>query len=249
VSRSKVDVVILTRNDGELLGVAVDSALASDDVDVEVFVVDNGSDPAATVPNDPRVHLIRNDINNGVAKARNQGIRAGTAANVLLLDSDAALEPTTLIRLLAPFDDDNVALSAPVFLGQRPADSAGAAPTLRVKLERAFNVRSSYDSEPSADAAFWDVDFAIGACQLFRRAAWERVGGIDEDYFYGPEDVDFCLRLRNGGGRVVQVGAAQCHHPPRRRHKNLFTRQGLRHGWAVARHLWRHRHFSRLHAA
>ena len=49
MSGPEVDVVILTWNDGPLLDAAVDSALVSQGVDVRVFVVDNGSDPPATV--------------------------------------------------------------------------------------------------------------------------------------------------------------------------------------------------------
>ena len=43
----------------------------------------------------------------------------------------------------------------------------------------------------------------IGACQLFRRQTFYFVGGLDEWYFYGPEDVDFCLRIREAGLRVA----------------------------------------------
>jgi GT2 family glycosyltransferase len=85
------------------------------------------------------------------------------------------------------------------------------------------------------------VDFAIGACQLFRRSAWEEVGGIDESYFYGPEDVDFCLRLRRRNFRIVQVADALCDHPPRRRNRRLLTIRGLRHAGAVTRYLIRRR--------
>ena len=63
-----VDVVILTWNDPpELLDAAVHSALHSNVVDVNVIVVDNGSDAPAEVPTDARVALVRSDTNLGVA--------------------------------------------------------------------------------------------------------------------------------------------------------------------------------------
>ena len=93
----------------------------------------------------------------------------------------------------------------------------------------------------TGEAATWSVDFAIGACQLMRRVAFEGVGGLDESYFYGPEDVDFCLRLRDAGWEIVQAGDARCIHPPRRRNRKVLTRRGVAHGWAVVRHLARHR--------
>lgn len=247
-SRPVVDVVVLTWNDGELLDRALASVLASEGVDVRVVVVDNGSEPPATVPADSRVRLIRNAENRGVAAGRNQGAVIGSAPFVCFLDSDARLVPATLFRLLVPLGDPQVALSAPVFVGQPAEASAGRAPSLSDKALRLLDVRSTY-RPVAAEGPWWDVDFAIGACQLVRRTAFEAVGGLDESYFYGPEDVDLCLRLREAGQRVVQVEGADCHHPPRRRNRRLLTRRGVLHASAVARHLWRHRRFTRRLAA
>jgi GT2 family glycosyltransferase len=239
-----VDVVILTWNDGDRLAVALESARSSTGVDVSVTVVDNGSDPPATVP--AGVVLVRNAENRGVAPARNQGARAGANEFVCFLDSDARLHPDCLARLVAPLAaDPTIALAAPVFTDQPPTASAGRAPTLVRKAMRVLNVTSTYESTGDPDAAMWDVDFAIGACQLFRRSAFAAVDGLDASYFYGPEDVDFCLRLREKGWRIVQVRGAQCDHPPRRRFRKPLSRRGLQHMWAVSRHLWRHRNFRR----
>ncbi len=242
-----VDVVILTWNDGPLLEIALESALASLGVSVHVIVVDNASDPVASVPDDPRVELVVNHENRGVAPARNQGARRGSAAYICFLDSDARLEPDALSRLLGPMRRaPAVGMTAPVFIDQAPGASAGKAPSVTTKLARLMNRRADYDNAAdSGDAAEWDVDFAIGACQVFRRSAFAAVDGLDESYFYGPEDVDFCLRLREHGLRVVQVRDAAVEHPPRRRNRRLLSKRGIAHAWAVTRHLWRHRAFAR----
>lgn len=235
----RVDVVVITWNDDPAtLAAAIASAQASHGVEVSVTVVDNASAPPAVVP--VGVALLRNEANLGVSQARNQGVRQGRSPLVCLLDSDARLLPDTLQRLAACISGD-VVLAAPVFSGQAPEESAGRAPRLTRKLLRVAGVTGTYAAMRPQDAATWPVDFAIGACQLVRRDAWEHAGGLDETYFYGPEDVDFCLRLRAAGGIVVQTATAACHHPPRRRHRRLLTRAGLRHGWAVLRYLWRRR--------
>lgn len=238
----RIDVVILSWNDGPLVNDAVESALGSVGVDVQVLVVDNGSVPALRVAsNDDRVRVIRNDENRGVAGGRNQGVHATEAGTVCFLDSDARLEPQCLAMLAVALSDPDVAVAVPVFTGQSPQDSAGRAPTLTRKLLRLFNLRSSYAGSAPDTAAAWDVDFGIGACQVFRRSAFDAVGGLDESYLFGPEDVDFCLRVRKLGSRVVQVRDALCDHPARRGHRALFTRRGIAHAVAVSRHLWRHR--------
>jgi len=238
-----VDVVIITWNDGEVLVEAIASAIASSGVEVRLVVVDNGSSPPAEVDG---VDMIRNSTNRGVAVARNQGARAGSNDYVCFLDSDARLHQESLLRLVQPLiEDETIGLAAPVFAGQEPGASAGRAPTFGRKVMRVLNVTSTYESTSTSSSGRWDIDFAIGACQLFRRTAFEAVGGLDESYFYGPEDVDFCLRLREAGWRLVQVADAPVEHPPRRRNRQLLTRRGLRHAWAVCRHLWRHRGFDR----
>jgi GT2 family glycosyltransferase len=237
-----VDVVVLTWNDGQLLDAAVASALASTDVHVNVFVIDNGSDPPAPPLYDTRVRQLRNPTNRGVAAARNQGVQATDAPYVCFLDSDACLRKTCLSRLLAPIAaGDDIGLAAPVFTDQAAEASAGRAPSALRKLGRVLNILDTYAPVESAGSRpWWDVEFAIGACQVFRRDAFDSVAGLDEGYFYGPEDVDFCLRLRRAGWRVVQVRDAQCDHPARRRHRGIWTIRGARHAAAVLRHLWRH---------
>ncbi len=148
-------------------------------------------------------------------------------------------------RLVEPLiRDDDVALAAPVFHDQATEATTGRSPTLKRKLLRLANMSDTYEGvERRLESDSWEVDFTIGACQVLRRSAFESVGGLDESFFYGPEDVDFCLRLREAGWRIVQVRGAICDHPPRRRFRGLWTRRGVQHAWAVARHLWRHRGF------
>jgi GT2 family glycosyltransferase len=42
-----------------------------------------------------------------------------------------------------------------------------------------------------------------GACMLVRRQVWDGLRGLDEDYVFGLEDIDFCLRARQQGWRIM----------------------------------------------
>jgi GT2 family glycosyltransferase len=218
---------------------AVASVHAQHDVATRVVVVDNASDePPMLGDAGTGVTLLHNGVNRGVAPARNQGAAVGDAPYLLLLDSDARLEPGALAALVDVLDGDpTIGIAAPVFTGQAPEASGGKAPSPGRKLARGVGLTARYAGMgQGAGEAVWDVDFVIGACQLVRRDAWTAVGGLDETYFYGPEDLDLCLRLRALGHRVVQVRAARCEHPPRRRHRSLFTPGGLAHAGALLRH-------------
>ena len=238
-----VDVVILTWNDGELLERAVASCAASVGVSVNVIVVDNGSEPPADPG--PGAVLLRNEVNRGVAAGRNQGIAAGRSDLVCLLDSDAELTPHALRRLVDELAATGSGLVVPVFAGQPPEASGGRAPAVGRKVARMAGWVDTYRSmgrpEDRPSGGSWPVEFGIGACQLFERRWWETVGGIDDTFFYGPEDVDFCLRLLDAGAAIRQVDGAPVVHPPRRRHRRPIDRAGLRHAVAVIRYAYRHR--------
>lgn len=237
VERTRVDVVVLTWNDADDARRAIASALDSVDVEVEVQVVDNGSDVAFAATDVPRVVVHRSPSNLGVGGGRNVGARLGGAPFVCFLDSDAALEPTCLARLVAPLlADEAVALSAPVFDGQVPEIGAGRAPTPWRKIARGLSLTDRYAEVPHGDRRVWDIEFAIGACQLVRRSAFEGIGGIDDSARFGPEDLDMCLRLGDAGHRLVQVADASCDHVARRSSRRWFSRRGAAHAVAVLRH-------------
>lgn len=240
----ELDVIILSWNDGDLLPKAIRSALESTgDLDVVVTVIDNASDSPPLMVDDPRVRLVQNSTNRGVAGGRNDGMAATSRPYVCFLDSDAALQRNSLAQLVdALHSDERIAMAVPVFTDQTPEASGGRAPGLRRKLDRMRNRTNEYEpfgTRPD-DHGIWDVEFGIGACQLFHRSAFDEVGGLDEQLWWA-DDVDFCLRVLGTGKRIIQVGTTRVDHPPRRRFRKPLSRRGLRHTRAVVRYLVRHR--------
>jgi GT2 family glycosyltransferase len=74
------------------------------------------------------------------------------------------------------------------------------------------------------------VTAVTGACVLVNRATWLRLGGFDETYVNGCEDVDLCLRAREAG-LVNSIALRSCvlHHvstsPGRKQHDEENTRR------------------------
>src|SRR5262249_5838125 len=62
------------------------------------------------------------------------------------------------------------------------------------------------------------------ACLLVRKAAFDSVGGFDEDYWNGYEDVDLCLRLQEQGGLLVFEPASVLTHHESRSGPERFSR-------------------------
>ena len=218
----------------------------------EVIVVDNGSrdSSCAVIENSwPGVRLVRNAENRGVAAARNQGIRLAGGDYVLVLDDDTVVQAGALDCLARCMEGrPEVGLCGPRLTGADGALqlSCRQFPTLTDKLARRLPPFAGRRMTQTVEMADWDhqtvraVDYVIGACQMIRRRALQEVGLFDERIFYGPEDIDMCLRLRQAGWQVVYHPEAVVVHNERRLTRSL--RSGLT--W---KHLWGLGYFFRKH--
>ncbi|MBS2962463.1 glycosyltransferase [Actinocrinis puniceicyclus] len=159
-----------------------------------VVVVDNtpGTDPtvADKLPGlgaaEGRVKVLRSGENVGLAAALNLGVRElpDDAQAVLLLDQDSVLPGEMVTALAGHLDDPTVGIAAPT-----PWDAAHD---------------SSYDNLAALRAEVADRTDVITSGMLIRRGALDRVGPFREDFFVDFVDIDFCLRLRRAGLRIVQ---------------------------------------------
>ncbi len=187
---------------------------------VETVVVDNGSEdgsPDAIAERFPDVELVRARVNLGFAAGNNVGIRRALdlgADWIVLVNNDATAAPDLVDALVAAAGrrPDAGALAGKVYVHE-PRDVlwyAGGSFEPRVGYNgrvRGAGKRDdgSYDEER-------DVDWGTGALLAVSREAIDRVGLLDEELFAYLEDVDWCLRIRDAGLRVVFVPSARAWH-------------------------------------
>jgi len=57
-----------------------------------------------------------------------------------------------------------------------------------------------------------EVSAVGGANLLIKVDVIKKVGGTDENYFYGPDDIDYCLRARKAGFKIVYNGLSKSEH-------------------------------------
>ncbi|MFT5222226.1 MAG: spore maturation protein CgeB, partial [Glaciecola sp.] len=95
-------------------------------------------------------------------------------------------------------------------LGVRLRPSVGCVPS-------AVNVGEGSDAVPTAEVR--GVPAVTAACLAVRRVDFDRVGGLDDRYAWGSEDVDLCWRLREHGRLVVAGAAVLFHHEGATRHR------------------------------
>jgi len=224
----EISVIIVSWNAREFLSDCLNSIRKSGGESVrEVIVVDNGSsDASAEMVSEqfPEVTLERSKENLGFARGNNLGIQRATGEYLALINSDVVLHPGSLDQLASCLSRRHeVGLVAPRVLG---ADGR-LQPTCRrlpsvwnitceiLALDRlpfpAFSGRCMRSIEHE-QAGEQEVEVLSGCFWMARRSAVEKIGGLDERFFFYAEDVDWCKRFREGGWKVVYVPQAIATH-------------------------------------
>lgn len=205
-------------------------------IELSVVVVDNASEPALEVPDlggGIEVRVVRLATNTGGSGGYNAGMAAALACDGLqdacgpaylwLVDSDARVEPDTLVDLVGAMEaDDSLVALGPVLLdtatgkvqevGGRFDRRTGRFGPMARRLSEAGPARDSR-SDSRTDDRVIECDYVAACCVLVRAMTVRRVGLMPE-VFLNADDVEWCLRLaREGGGRVAVMANTVASHP------------------------------------
>lgn len=256
-----ISAVVLVWRDVEFLSRCLESLIqARGDLGLELVLIWNGLSKTDLETADQVLErftgvpykVFINGVNRGVGPARNQGLAAAHGRYVMLLDVDTVVTQGALQALVRFMTEHpKVGLAGP-----RLTDPQGnlqytcrKLPTVTSKLLR--RIPASWAQEMLGDEMLvsYDhrtprrVDYVIGACQLIRRQAFEQVGYLDGQIFYGPEDVDYCIRMWRKGWQVMYVpDAVVVHNEQRLTQQNTFSKLSVIHALGLARYFMKYRY-------
>lgn len=219
-----ISIIIVNYNAGTLLTEGVQAALASE-LPVEVFVSDNGSTDDSIAHcrktvTDPRLHIIENHANLGFAAGNNRVLPHAQGDFLLFLNPDCVIQPHTLTALCDEMaKQPDVGMAGCLILNTDGTEQAGcrrSIPTPWKSFTRAFGLSKLRKYAPRLFGDFVlkeeplpttpvDVDAISGAFMLVRRSALSHVGSWDEGYFLHCEDLDWCMRFKQAGWRILFV--------------------------------------------
>jgi len=165
-----------------------------------IFIDNNSSDNSIELISKtfPKVKIIRNKANLGFCKANNIGLKNYQGRYALLLNTDTIVKDGALDKLVEFMDaNPNIGACGPKLLNQdgTPQHQGGL-----------FNKRFWLSNKPVK------VDYVIGACIIVRREAIDKVGGLDENFFFSNDDLDWCRRIRKVGWQVYFLPQAEVMH-------------------------------------
>lgn len=191
---------------------------------LEVIVVDNGStdgSQAAVRERFPGVVLIDNGENLGFARATNLGIRHSHGDYVMFVNSDTRVFPGCIEALLEFMNTHpDVGMASPRIVGRdgRSQHVVGRGPSLRSVFRDALGFQEPRcpcceGPEHDSDAGqMVEVELIMLCFTIVRRQAMEKVGLLDEAFFFYGEDVDFSKRFRDHGWRLAFVPGPRAFH-------------------------------------
>ena len=222
-----LSIVILSFNSSrhieKCLGNVFES-LKSVNKEAEVFVVDNGSSDGSLKIIDgfhkqfPEIlKVIKFERNTGTTYSRNTALKQAKGDFILVLDSDAFITADAISKLTDYLaQSPHVGMAAPrlFYASGNYQISCDEFPTLWVKAKRFLFLKKMEKKGGVLNLVDkpTDVDYAISACWMLSRRCFESVGLLDENIFYSPEDVDYCLRVWKAGFVISYIPHASVVH-------------------------------------
>jgi glycosyltransferase involved in cell wall biosynthesis len=189
---SLVSIIIPCYNDSEFIEKAVFSALNQTYSNIEVIVVDDGSNSKTKLvlnKLESKITKLISQENQGQSIARNNGIREAKGEYILNLDSDDFFEPDFCLKAVNKFQEDE-AIKIVTCLANRFSKKR----TIDIFTPRGGDINN-----------FLFANSALGS-SMFKRKDWEFCGGYEEQLpILGFEDWEFYIQLLKQGGYAYVI--------------------------------------------
>ena len=216
----KVSAIIVNWNGKDILSGCLESLLDQDYENLEILVVDNGSqDGSQTLLKKefPSVILVEIGKNIGFGSAINRGLEKATGNYFIFLNNDLVLQPDCIKELAMLLgSDSSVGAVIPkiLYYPEQSKDSSN-----KIAKINSYGVLVNYTGIACPNLIGQPdrldlplTESACGGIFMFSREVYEKVGGFDEDLFLYHEDHDLSWRIRMMGWKIVVIPSSVCCH-------------------------------------
>jgi GT2 family glycosyltransferase len=205
-----ISIITVNYNQSEVTCQLLESLRKITYPEVEIIVVDNGSqsdNPERISERYPESQLIRSPVNLGFAGGNNLGIKQSKGEYLLFLNNDTEVDPgfmEPLVELLS--SDPRIGMASPKIRFFHTPDMiqyAGYTPFNRLTLRQSL---IGYHQTDSGQYSQTRSTFSIhGAAMMVPRTVILEVGMMAELYFLYYEEHDWCERIKDAGYLVFYV--------------------------------------------
>lgn len=216
----KVTVAILNYNGKEHLAHYLPGVVANLDGH-DLLLIDNASTDESVSflkENYPEIRLKINQQNGGFAAGYNEGLQGEKADIFVLLNSDVAVSPEWINRVVSEMKNNNWQAAQPKIIADQQRNKfehAGAAGGFIDHLGYPFCRGRMFDTTEEDTGQYnqsSEVFWATGACMFIESRVFFEMGGFDADYFAHMEEIDLCWRMKNQGYKIGYASGATVFH-------------------------------------
>jgi len=259
----KISFVILTWNSQDYIEKCLLSytrSLTSENVSAEFLVVDNGSkDKTAEIleklfkslPDNLSGKIFKLKNNLGTTRSRNIALKQAKGEFIVVCDSDTEFLEGKWQEIIDFWQENpKIGIIAPqlVLEDNSVQNSVKKFPSILdkfLKLRRLLKI-SEYKGDYYTDFPFSkvkDVETAISAFWMFHTGLLKKIGYLDENIYYAPEDLDFCLSSWQAGFRIVYYPFFKVRHKTQRiSHTRPISKIALAHVTGLLYYFFKHKY-------
>jgi len=208
-----VSIIIVNWNGLELLQECLDAIQRQTYTNHEIILVDNASHDCSVdyvCANYPQVIIIPLSENTGFTGGNIAGFHEAGGELIVLLNNDAVLTECWLEEMVSSLaSDESVGFcsSKIIIKGTDKIDSVGDTFTTAFTGTK----MGEYESETNYNARRY-VQGACAAAVIYKREMLDKIGFLDEDFFFNHEDTDLNLRAWLSGWKCLFVPEAVVYH-------------------------------------
>jgi hypothetical protein len=181
----------------------------------EIILVDNGSEdntPQEIRKKFQKVYIVENKKNLGIAGGRNSGLRFARGSYILFLDSDTIVDKNMIRELINVIEKGKkIGIVVPkMYFLDTPNLIWYAGAKVNLLTSRTQNI-GAYEIDQGQYDEVSETSHGPTAF-LCRKELIDKIGGHDEDYFMSYADLDFAIRTKKAGFKVLYVPSAKLWH-------------------------------------
>jgi O-antigen biosynthesis protein len=215
--KDKVSIIIPTWNGLDFLKPCMESIQTNTDWPFEVIVVDNGSkdgtqDWVLNADFEMDGQFIKNDTNEGFAKANNKAVGVAKGSFICLLNNDTLVTKGWLTEMMNVFSEEQAVGAVGARLVHPGKGTIQHAGVIELSSGVPDHVHFGLPMDHPKVIERKQYFGVTGACLLTPKQLYREMGGLDEAFINGWEDMDYMQKLHKAGYRVYYEPKALVYH-------------------------------------
>ena len=217
----KVGIVTITYNSSFVIEEFLNSILSQTFKNFILFIIDNASSDATIKRiqkyDDPRIRVIKNNNNLGVAAGNNQGITMAienACDGILLMNNDTCFEKDLITKHLKVINNNDCSVVVPKMMYYPEKDIIWYGGGFLNKNKAYWSSVRGINSKDNGNFDKTEfVSFAPSCCVLIKKQVFEDIGLMDEKYFVYLDETDFWYRMAiDGRHKMMYFGNVEFYH-------------------------------------